>query len=78
MNTPVNETRYKQWLTQNLINRYNEANLSPGVDKKRFSSNTDFIDSQGMAWRFVRADQNAVGPNQVYIPTPLSDIDSRK
>ena len=78
MESKVNETRYKQWLTQNLINRYVEANLSPGVDKKRFSSNTDFIDSQGMAWRFVKADQNAVGPNQVFIPTPLSEIDSRK
>ena len=78
MESKVNETRYKQWLTQNLINRYTEANLSPGVDKKRFSSNTDFIDSQGMAWRFVKADQNGVGPNQVFIPTPLSEIDSRK
>ena len=78
MESKVNETRYKQWLTQNLINRYTEANLSPGVDKKRFSSNTDFIDSQGMTWRFVKADQNGVGPNQVFIPTPLSEIDSRK
>jgi hypothetical protein len=78
MDNIVNQTRYRQWLTQNLINRYNEANLSPGVEKKRFSSNTDFVDSQGQYWRFVKADQSAVGPNQTYIPTPLSEIDSRK
>jgi len=78
MENLVNQTRYKQWLTQNQINRYEESTLSPGIEKKRFSSNTDFYDSQGQQWRLVRADQNASGPGQVYIPTPLSEIDSRK
>ena len=78
MDNLTQQTRYKQWLTQNLINRYAESSLTPEINKKRFSSNTDFIDSQGMTWRFVKADQNAVGPNQVYIPTPLSEIDARK
>ena len=77
MDNIVNQTRYKQWLTQNLINRYNQASLYPDVDLKN-PMNTDFYDSQDQVWRLVKADQNAVGPNQVYIPTPLSEIDSRK
>ena len=77
MDNIVNQTRYKQWLTQNLINRYNQSSLYPDVDLKN-PMNTDFYDSKDQVWRLVRADSNASGPNQVYIPTPLSEIDSRK
>ena len=78
MESDLNKTRYKQWLTQNLINRYEEASLTPGIERKRFTSNTDFYDSQGQRWRLVKADQKAVGPGQEYIPMPVSEIDSRK
>jgi len=77
MENLVNQTRYKQWLTQNLINRYNQASLYPDVDMKNFL-NTDFYDSKDQVWRLVKKDQNAFGPAQEYVPTPLSEIDSRK
>jgi len=77
MDDLVNQTRYKQWLTQNLINRYNQASLYPDVDMKNFL-NTDFYDSKGQQWRLVKTDQNASGPGQEYVPMPLSEIDARK
>ena len=77
MDNIVNQTRYKQWLTQNLINRYNQASLYPDVDMRTFL-NTDFYDSKDQVWRLVKVDQNATGPGQGYIPMPLSEIDARK
>ena len=71
--------RYKDWLTTNLINRYKKQQIDPTLNIKRWSSvNNDFIDSQGNAWRLVRADKKTgSGADQEFIPTPLNEIDSR-
>ena len=79
MNTKDQARRYKDWLTTNLINRYKKQQIDPTLEIKRWSSiNNDFIDSQGNAWRLVRADKkNGIGADQEFIPTPLNEIDSR-
>ena len=71
--------RYKDWLTTNLINRYKKQQIDPTLNIKRWSSvNNDFIDSQGNAWRLVRANKKTgSGADQEFIPTPLNEIDSR-
>ena len=77
MDNIINRTRYKQWLTQNQINRYQYASVYPEETLRNFP-NTDFYDSQGQPWRLVKANQDDVGPGQEYIPMPVSEIDSRK
>tara|TARA_B100000530_G_scaffold209462_1_gene134040 strand:+ start:65 stop:2110 length:2046 start_codon:yes stop_codon:yes gene_type:complete len=71
--------RYKNWITTQLIKRYQKQQIDPTLNIKRWSSvHDDFIDSQGNGWRLVRADKkNGVGADQEFIPTPLLDIDSR-
>tara|TARA_R100001224_G_C4023246_1_gene150073 strand:+ start:60 stop:2288 length:2229 start_codon:yes stop_codon:yes gene_type:complete len=79
MNTETQTKRYKDWLTTNLINRHKKQQIDPTLNIKRWSSvNNDFIDSQGKAWRLVRANKKTgSGPDQEFIPTPLSEVDSR-
>ena len=79
MDTEAQAKRYKDWLTTNLINRYKKQQIDPTLNIKRWSSvNNDFIDSQGNAWRLVRADKKTgSGADQEFIPTPLNEIDSR-
>ena len=79
MNTEAQAKRYKDWLTTNLINRYKKQQIDPTLNIKRWSSvNNDFIDSQGNAWRLVRANKKTgSGADQEFIPTPLNEIDSR-
>jgi len=79
MDTEAQAKRYKDWLTTNLINRYKKQQIDPTLEIKRWSSvNNDFIDSQGNAWRLVRANKKTgSGADQEFIPTPLNEIDSR-
>ena len=71
--------RYKDWITTQLIKRYQKQQIDPTLNIKRWSSvHDDFIDNKGNAWRLVRADKKkGVGADQEFIPTPLRDIDSR-
>ena len=78
MNNPAEQSRYKSWLTQSLINRYNAQLINPQTPFTHFHSNQSFYDTQGMEWRLVRTDKNASGPDQPYEPMPLNEIDSRK
>ena len=78
MDNPAEQSRYKSWLTQSLINRYNAQLINPQTPFTHFHSNQSFYDSQGMEWRLVRTDKNASGPDQPYEPMPLNEIDSRK
>ena len=77
MSDPAQKTRYKSWLTNSLINRYNKQLLDPQHPFTHFD-NQPFYDSQGMEWRLVRTDKAGVGPDQPYEPMPLNEIDSRK
>tara|TARA_Y100001938_G_scaffold103591_1_gene141409 strand:- start:211 stop:2055 length:1845 start_codon:yes stop_codon:yes gene_type:complete len=77
MNTPDQQARYKAWLTQSLINRYNRQLLDPSHPFIHFE-NQSFYDTQGMEWRLVRTDKSGRGPTQPYEPMPLNEIDSRK
>ena len=77
MNTPDEQSRYKSWLTQSLINRYNRQLLDPSHPFTHFE-NQSFYDTQGMEWRLVRTDKSGRGPTQPYEPMPLNEIDSRK
>ena len=78
MNDPAQQTRYKSWLTQSLINRKNQQLLNPQIPFTHFHSNQSFYDTQGMEWRLVRTDKSGRGPDQPYEPMPLNEIDSRK
>jgi len=78
MDNQAEQSRYKSWLTQSLINRYNSQLINPQTPFTHFHSNQSFYDSQGMEWRLVRTDKNASGPEQPYEPMPLNEIDSRK
>ena len=77
MDNPAQKTRYKNWLTNSLINRYNKQLLNPEHPFTHFD-NQSFYDSQGMEWRLVRTDKSGIGPDQPYEPMPLNEIDSRK
>ena len=78
MNTPDQQARYKAWLTQSLINRYNQQLINPQTPFTHFHSNQSFYDTQGMEWRLVRTNKSGRGPTQSYEPMPLNEIDSRK
>mgnify|MGYP003118360384 CR=1 FL=1 len=78
MRDPAQQTRYKSWLTQSLINRYNQQLINPQTPFTHFHSNQSFYDSKGMEWRLVRTDKAGIGPEQPYEPMPLNEIDSRK
>ena len=78
MDNPAEQTRYKSWLTQSLINRHSSQLVNPQVPFTFFHSNKSFYDSQGMEWRLVRTDKSGKGPTQPYEPMPLNEIDSRK
>ena len=71
-------TRYKNWLTNSLIQRFKDQTVVPDKPITFFHSNKDFIDSKGNPWQLVRANKRAKGPNQTYIPTPKNEVDSRK
>ena len=71
-------TRYKNWLTNSLVQRFKDQTVVPDKQITFFHSNKDFIDSKGNPWQLVRANKRAKGPNQTYIPTPKNEVDSRK
>ena len=71
-------TRYKNWLTNSLVQRFKDQTVVPDKPITFFHSNKDFIDSKGNPWQLVRANKRAKGPNQTYIPTPKNEVDSRK
>ena len=70
--------RYKNWLTNSLVQRFKDQTVVPDKQITFFHSNKDFIDSKGNPWQLVRANKRAKGPNQTYIPTPKVEVDSRK
>ena len=77
------QTRYKSWLTQQLINRINTQSKFPEEPMNRFLGQS-FYDTQGMEWRLVRTEtdefgyKSGSGPLQTFEPMPLNEIDSRK
>tara|TARA_R100000808_G_C2149703_1_gene158199 strand:+ start:1841 stop:3787 length:1947 start_codon:yes stop_codon:yes gene_type:complete len=80
MENPAQQTRYKSWLTQSLINRYNRQLLDPQHPFTHFHTDP-FYDTQGQPWRLVRRKKGGkyqTGPEQPYIPMPQNEIDSRK
>jgi len=70
--------RYKDWLTNSLVQRFKDQTVVPDKQITFFHSNKDFIDSKGNPWQLVRANKRAKGPNQTYVPTPKVEVDSRK
>ena len=77
------QTRYKSWLTQQLINRINTQSRYPEEPMNRFLGQS-FYDTMGMEWRLVRTEvdefgyKSGSGPLQRFEPMPLNEIDSRK
>jgi len=83
MQSLAQQTRYKSWLTQQLINRINTQSRFPEEPMNRFLGQS-FYDTQGMEWRLVRTEtdefgyKSGSGPLQAFEPMPLNEIDSRK
>ena len=79
MENIAEQTRYRQWLTQSLINRLNQEKRNPGAEFTYFTeANLSFYDTKGMEWRLVRRNKEGKGAWQPYEPMPLNEIDSRK